>query len=172
MVKDHAHDRHEIERAFFFLSNTLQDSGTNSKPVFLHTVEVVSMLRDANLSQAAVIAGVLHDIVEDTAITIEDVEREFGKQVALYVDALTLSDTQDIYQSIDRSVALSSDVLSIRAADLIQNSAFYHLAAPSMKQHLYDKFVYFMSVADGSLGSYLSEQLQAAYELHVKVLQD
>ena len=38
-------------------------------------------------------AAILHDVVEDADITVEDVEQGFGQQVALYVDALTISDT-------------------------------------------------------------------------------
>ena len=95
-IAEFEYDKHEIERALFFLSNALQDSGHNTKPVLLHSIQVAEMLWERGFPQDVVIAAVLHDVVEDTDITIDDVEQSFGHQVAVYVDALTVSDTQDI----------------------------------------------------------------------------
>lgn len=92
-IAEFEYDKHEIERALFFLSNALQDSGHNTKPVLLHSIQVAEMLWERGFPQDVVIAAVLHDVVEDTDITIDDVEQSFGHQVAVYVDALTVSDT-------------------------------------------------------------------------------
>lgn len=43
-IAEFEYDRHEIERALFFLSNALQDSGHNTKPVLLHSIQVAEML--------------------------------------------------------------------------------------------------------------------------------
>ena len=169
-IAEFEYDKHEIERALFFLSNALQDSGHNTKPVLLHWIQVAEMLWERGFPQDVVIAAVLHDVVEDTDITIDDVEQSFGHQVAVYVDALTVSDTQDITQSFARTAELGSEALSIRAADLIQNSYYYHLASTDMQKRLRDKFVYFMELSGELLDEALVSELSKAYRRNVETI--
>ncbi|MBB1567429.1 bifunctional (p)ppGpp synthetase/guanosine-3',5'-bis(diphosphate) 3'-pyrophosphohydrolase [Candidatus Saccharibacteria bacterium] len=169
-IAEFEYDKHEIERALFFLSNALQDSGHNTKPVLLHSIQVAEMLWERGFPQDVVIAAVLHDVVEDTDITIDDVEQSFGHQVAVYVDALTVSDTQDIMQSFARTAELGSEALSIRAADLIQNSYYYHLASTDMQKRLRDKFVYFMELSGELLDEALVSELSKAYRRNVETI--
>lgn len=169
-IAEFEYDKHEIERVLFFLSNALQDSGHNTKPVLLHSIQVAEMLWERGFPQDVVIAAVLHDVVEDTDITIDDVEQSFGHQVAVYVDALTVSDTQDIMQSFARTAELGSEALSIRAADLIQNSYYYHLASTDMQKRLRDKFVYFMELSGELLDEALVSELSKAYRRNVETI--
>jgi GTP diphosphokinase len=169
-IAEFEYDKHEIERALFFLSNALQDSGHNTKPVLLHSIQVAEMLWEKGCPQDVVIAAVLHDVVEDTDITIDDVEQSFGHQVAVYVDALTVSDTQDIMQSFACTAELGSEALSIRAADLIQNSYYYHLASTDMQKRLRDKFVYFMELSGELLDEALVSELSKAYRRNVETI--
>ncbi|RKW03166.1 MAG: bifunctional (p)ppGpp synthetase/guanosine-3',5'-bis(diphosphate) 3'-pyrophosphohydrolase [Candidatus Saccharimonas sp.] len=169
-IAEFEYDKHEIERALFFLSNALQDSGHNTKPVLLHSIQVAEMLWERGFPQDVVIAAVLHDVVEDTDITIDDVGQSFGHQVAVYVDALTVSDTQDIMQSFARTAELGSEALSIRAADLIQNSYYYHLASTDMQKRLRDKFVYFMELSGELLDEALVSELSKAYRRNVETI--
>lgn len=169
-IAEFEYDRHEIERALFFLSNALQESGHNTKPVLLHSIQVAEMLWERDFPQGVVIAAILHDVVEDTAVTIEEVEQSFGRQVALYVDALTISDTQDVTQSFARTAELGGEVLAIRAADLIQNSYYYNLASADMQKQLRDKFVYFMELSDGLISEPLAVELGVAYRQNVESL--
>lgn len=169
-IAEFEYDKHEIERALFFLSNALQDSGHNTKPVLLHSIQVAEMLWERGFPQDVVIAAVLHDVVEDTDITIDDVEQSFGHQVAVYVDALTVSDTQDTMQSFARTAELGSEALSIRAADLIQNSYYYHLASTDMQKRLRDKFVYFMELSGELLDEALVSELSKAYRRNVETI--
>ncbi len=169
-IAEFEYDKHEIERALFFLSNALQDSGHNTKPVLLHSIQVAEMLWERGFPQDVVIAAVLHDVVEDTDITIDDVGQSFGHQVAVYVDALTVSDTQDVMQSFARTAELGSEALSIRAADLIQNSYYYHLASTDMQKRLRDKFVYFMELSGELLDEALVSELSKAYRRNVETI--
>lgn len=169
-IAEFEYDKHEIERALFFLSNALQDSGHNTKPVLLHSIQVAEMLWERGFPQDVVIAAVLHDVVEDTDIAIDDVEQSFGHQVAVYVDALTVSDTQDIMQSFARTAELGSEALSIRAADLIQNSYYYHLASTDMQKRLRDKFVYFMELSGELLDGALVSELSETYRRNVETI--
>ena len=100
------------------------------------------------------------------AVTIQEIECE----VVRYVDVLTISSKQDVKQSFIRTAELGGDVLSIRAADLIQNSYYYHLAPVDMQRQLRDKYAYFMELSDGLLDEFLSSELRKAYEKNVKTL--
>ncbi|WP_088825541.1 HD domain-containing protein [Listeria goaensis] len=56
---------------------------------FSHPLNVARILRQAQLPEYVVVAGLLHDAAEDTALTIADIEREFGGKVARLVAAHT-----------------------------------------------------------------------------------
>jgi RelA/SpoT family (p)ppGpp synthetase len=61
----------------------------SGEPYVLHCVEVARMLADLRLDHHSVAAGLLHDIVEDTDWTVEDVRQAFGAEVAQLVDGVT-----------------------------------------------------------------------------------
>jgi len=54
-----------------------------------HTVEVATILATLRLDSASIIAGLIHDTVEDTALSVPDVEARFGGEVATIVDGVT-----------------------------------------------------------------------------------
>jgi GTP pyrophosphokinase len=56
---------------------------------FQHALSVARILADLRLDQHAIAAAILHDVVEDTPTTLEDVRREFGERVATLVDGVT-----------------------------------------------------------------------------------
>lgn len=63
--------------------------GTGDVPYVNHCAEVAWLVADAGASKETVVAAVLHDVVEDTAMTLAQIEREFGAVVASLVEALT-----------------------------------------------------------------------------------
>ena len=52
----------------------------------VHCVEVAKILAELQLDSVTVASGMIHDVVEDTAVTVDDVEREFGHEIAEIVD--------------------------------------------------------------------------------------
>jgi GTP pyrophosphokinase len=61
----------------------------SKEPYFVHCVEVAKILADLKMDALAIAGGLLHDVVEDTNIPIEEIEREFGRDVAVMVDGVT-----------------------------------------------------------------------------------
>lgn len=55
----------------------------------IHPVNVAAILSQINLDDATICAAILHDVIEDTEVTKEELEREFGKEIALMVDGVT-----------------------------------------------------------------------------------
>jgi ketosteroid isomerase-like protein len=66
-----------------------QRQEADGTPYIEHAVEVGRLLYLAGCRDEVVAAGLLHDAVEDTAVSVEDIERRFGHEVALLVDAMT-----------------------------------------------------------------------------------
>ncbi|HZQ91375.1 MAG TPA: bifunctional (p)ppGpp synthetase/guanosine-3',5'-bis(diphosphate) 3'-pyrophosphohydrolase [Terriglobales bacterium] len=59
------------------------------EPYLVHPLEVALVLAEIKMDPVAIAAGLLHDSVEDTSVTIEDIAREFGEQVAHIVEGVT-----------------------------------------------------------------------------------
>jgi len=79
-----------INRAYVFSAQAHADQKRNSgEPYFTHPMEVASILASLRLDEASIVTGLLHDTVEDTDITLEDIRERFGDEVAQLVDGVT-----------------------------------------------------------------------------------
>ncbi|MCU0625350.1 MAG: bifunctional (p)ppGpp synthetase/guanosine-3',5'-bis(diphosphate) 3'-pyrophosphohydrolase, partial [Gemmatimonadaceae bacterium] len=97
----------------------------------VHCVQVARVLAELSLDSVTVAAGLIHDVVEDTAITVADVEREFGPEVATIVDGLTKIASIEFaskeerqvenYRKLLLSIARDARVIIIKLADRLHN---------------------------------------------------
>ena len=79
-----------IEKAYNTAYEAHKDQVRKSgEPYIIHPLCVALILAELQLDKESIAAGLLHDVVEDTALTIDDLEREFGSDVALIVDGVT-----------------------------------------------------------------------------------
>jgi guanosine-3',5'-bis(diphosphate) 3'-pyrophosphohydrolase len=100
-------------------------------PYFSHPISVAGIITDLKLDSASVCAGLLHDVVEDTLATIDDIEREFGQEVAFLVDGVTKLSKINFTSKEDRQaenfrkmlVAMARDirVLLVKLCDRLDN---------------------------------------------------
>jgi GTP pyrophosphokinase len=147
---DGAYDRldHELlVRAFRFSevahANQVRKSG---EPYVSHCVEVARILADLHLDTTTVTCGLLHDIVEDTDVTVDDVAREFGREVAQIVDGLTkianlpMSSREERqvenYRKLLLSIAKDARVILIKLADRLHNMRTLDWLAPEKRQRI------------------------------------
>ena len=83
-------DEDLLNRAYVF---AMKAHGTQKRasgdPFFSHPLEVAAILTDLKLDDATIVSAVLHDTVEDTATTREEIESVFGPEIAGLVDGLT-----------------------------------------------------------------------------------
>src|SRR5262244_2415102 len=83
-------DPEVIRKAFeFSLVHHAGQTRASGEPFLVHPLEVSLVLADMKLDSTAIAAGLLHDAIEDTPVTHEDVRREFGNQVAHVVEGVT-----------------------------------------------------------------------------------
>lgn len=103
----------------------------SGEPYLVHPVAVASILAEMKLDEASVATGLLHDTVEDTLATIDDIERFFGKEIAALVDGVTKISKIEFQSREERQaenfrkmiLAMSKDirVLLVKLADRLHN---------------------------------------------------
>src|SRR6202162_474953 len=79
-----------VKKAYdYSLKNHEGQSRASGEPYLVHPLEVALVLADMKMDPVAIAAGLLHDSVEDTSVTIVDIRKEFGEQVAHIVEGVT-----------------------------------------------------------------------------------
>jgi guanosine-3',5'-bis(diphosphate) 3'-pyrophosphohydrolase len=149
-VKEYDPDADEalLNRAYVF---TVQKHGSQKRasgdPYFSHPIEVAGLMTDLKLDQDTVITALLHDTVEDTLATIEEVEAQFGPAVARLVDGVTklskieqLTDDERAAENLRKFLlAMSEDirVLLVKLADRLHNMRTLHfIKSPEKRQRI------------------------------------
>src|SRR5512142_3541107 len=83
-------DSELVRRAYdFSLQHHAGQTRASGEPYLVHPLEVANLLADMKLDSVAIAAGLLHDSVEDTSVTIEEIKAQFGDQVAHIVEGVT-----------------------------------------------------------------------------------
>ncbi|MFO7849875.1 MAG: bifunctional (p)ppGpp synthetase/guanosine-3',5'-bis(diphosphate) 3'-pyrophosphohydrolase [Spirochaetia bacterium] len=127
-----------LEAAYWAKELHSDQKRASGEPFFIHPLQVAEILVDMKLDSEAVIAALLHDIVEDTEITPAELRRHFGRQIAALVDGVTKitivkakSKSEQESESIRKMLfAMTKDirVIIIKLADKLHNmSTLEHL---------------------------------------------
>ena len=83
-------DLEDIRKAYDFIIEKHQNQFRKSgEPYYHHLIEVAYILASLKTGPSTIIAGLLHDVVEDTETTVEDIEKIWGSDIAKIVDSLT-----------------------------------------------------------------------------------
>lgn len=147
-------DISNIEKAYQIASkahaNQFRKSG---EPYIIHPLNVAIILADLELDKETIIAGILHDVVEDTAMTDEDLRREFGEDVALLVDGVTKLEKLPLSSDVDKYdaklemqaenlrkmfLAMAKDirVILIKLADRLHNMRTLKFKTPDSQKRI------------------------------------
>ena len=85
-----AEDAAFFEKAYLFAEQVHQGQmRLSGEPFFVHPREVARILVELGLDISTVVAGLFHDIVEDTTVTLSQIKAEFGAEIAQLVDGVT-----------------------------------------------------------------------------------
>ncbi len=142
---DHAVDEDALNRAYVFATRA---HGTQTResgdPYYSHPVEVAGILAGMKLDGASIITGLLHDTVEDTETTLDDISGQFGDQIARLVDGVTKLSRIELQSENTRQaenfrkllLAMSEDirVLLVKLADRLHNMrTLHHVKKPEKR---------------------------------------
>ena len=130
-TRKEAQDREEVDKAFYFAVEAHKDQRRRSgEPYIYHPIEVATIAaHDIGLGRTSIICALLHDVVEDTKYTIDDIREMFGEKVSRVVDGLTKFDAMDNVESLQAEnfrkiiTSLSYDVrvVLIKLSDRLHN---------------------------------------------------
>ena len=121
-----------LNRAYVF---AMKAHGTQKRasgdPYFSHPLEVAAILTELKVDDATIVAAMLHDTIEDTAITREDVDKAFGEEIGGLVDGLTKLGKLDFvtkhaqqaenFRKLLLAIADDARVLLVKLADRLHN---------------------------------------------------
>ena len=135
-----------IEKAYKIAKEAHKDQVRKSgEPYIIHPLWVGIILADLEMDKETIVAGMLHDAVEDTDMTLDDITKEFGEEVALLVDGVTklgqLSYSQDKLEVQAENLrkmflAMAKDirVIIIKLADRLHNMRTLEFMTPAKQQ--------------------------------------
>src|SRR5829696_2270238 len=141
-------DEDMLNRAYVY---GLKKHGTQMRasgdPYFSHPVEVAGILSEMKLDTASIVTGLLHDTLEDTDATRDEIARLFGESVARLVDGVTKLSRLEVQSESTKEaenlrklvLAMSSDirVLLVKLADRLHNMrTLHHIKDPARRRRI------------------------------------
>ena len=130
-TRKEAQDLEEVDKAFYFAVNAHKDQRRRSgEPYIYHPIEVATIAaHDIGLGRTSIICALLHDVVEDTKYTLDDIKEMFGEKVSRVVDGLTKFDKMEgaesmqaeNFKKIITSLTYDVRVVLIKLSDRLHN---------------------------------------------------
>ncbi len=158
-------DKRMIRKAFDMALESHKDMRRKSgEPYIYHPIAVAQIAaEEIGLGTTSIVCALLHDVVEDTDVTLDDIEREFGKKVALIIDGLTkISGVFDTNSSLQAEnfrkmlLTLADDVrvILIKLADRLHNMRTMEYMPRDKQLKLSSETVYLYAPLAHRLGLY------------------
>jgi len=159
-------DREAIAKAYHFVKDKHEGQKRKSgEPYIHHLIEVAYILAQLQAGPATIIAGLLHDVVEDTDVPIEEIEQTWGKDIASIVDSVTKiqrlklsrrgDDSSFVYEDhrkIFLGMAKDIRVIIIKLADRLHNMRTLDYLAPDRQKVIANETMEVFAPIAGRLG--------------------
>lgn len=147
-----------INKAIYFAKryhgNQKRKSG---EPYYSHPLEVAYMISDYNLKTDVMVASILHDIIEDTEVTVEMIQGSFGKRIAEMVDSLTRDRPDGTKLTIEEVLNDSykkkeKEVLLIKLFDRLHNMQTLGAISPEKAKKITEETLNFFIITTMYMG--------------------
>ena len=145
----------KMNSALMYASRRLNEYTNNPKPVLFHSFKVAEILYKYNYEENIILSGILHDLIEDTNTTKEDLEKEFNKEIANIVESVSFNPNIEdkLLQAKDmfnKAINYGKSSLIVKCADLIDNIDYVYLSKNS--EELLKKYRLFLDMAKEYIG--------------------
>ena len=158
-------EKKTIRKAFDLALDAHRDQRRKSgEPYIYHPVAVAQIVaRDIGLGYISIVCGLLHDVIEDSDYTLEDIERLFGEKVAQIIDGLTkISNVFDQNVNVQAEnfrkmmLTLSDDVrvILIKLSDRLHNMRTLESVTPGKQRKIASETLYIYAPLAHRLGLY------------------
>ena len=156
-------DEDLLDRAYVYAMKAHgAQTRASGDPYFSHPLEVAAILTDLGLDDATIVAAVLHDTIEDTAATREEIERLFGAEIARLVDGLTKIKKLDLvskraeqaenFRKLLLAIADDVRVLLVKLADRLHNMRTLHFVPPDKRKRIAEETLDIYAPLAGRMG--------------------
>ncbi len=147
LATDKQYDLSKILSAYEFAENAHSGQVRSSgEPYIIHPLAVADILLDLGMDTDTICVGLLHDVVEDTVYTLEDIRKKFGQDVAILVDGVTKLNKIPIFDKEQQQasnvrkilLAMSHDirVMIVKLADRLHNMRTLHFLPPEKQRRI------------------------------------
>ncbi len=166
-------DEDVLNKAYVF---AMQAHGTQKRdsgdPYFSHPLEVAGILTDLKLDTATIATALLHDTVEDTTATLDEIKTDFGGEIATLVDGVTKLSQIEIFSERTKQaenfrklmLAMSNDirVLLVKLADRLHNMrTLGHIKEPERRKRIAQETLDIYAPLAGRIGMHnMREELE------------
>src|SRR5215203_5678313 len=129
---------------------------------FAHPLEVAAILTDLKLDDATIAAAVLHDTIEDTTATLDEINRSFGREIGELVDGLTKIKRLDLvskraaqgenFRKLLLAIAADVRVLLVKLADRLHNMRTLHFMPEDKRKRIAEETLEIYAPLAGRMG--------------------
>ncbi|MFL5074303.1 MAG: RelA/SpoT family protein, partial [Microvirga sp.] len=156
-------DENLLNRAYVYAMHAhgLQKRASG-EAYFAHPLEVAAILTDLKLDDATIAAAVLHDTIEDTEATLEEINRSFGPQIGALVDGLTKIARLDLvskraaqgenFRKLLLAIAADVRVLLVKLADRLHNMRTLGFMSADKRQRIAEETLDIYAPLAGRMG--------------------
>jgi guanosine-3',5'-bis(diphosphate) 3'-pyrophosphohydrolase len=121
----------EMERAIIMMVDCIKRGCRNNKPLILHSLRVGFKLWETGEPKEVIIAGFLHDLLEDTNCKAEEIKEKFGDKVLNHILACTATNTEDTderwFKFMEQIKRAGREAIVIKIVDSYENLPYVHL---------------------------------------------